>query len=245
MERQALMKYPPPRGMMIDLDDTILANEMHKGRCWEEIRSEYSCYGRIDEAISAINKTTGWFWSDPERHRKWRQDLRGARRHIFSLAFAKYNLPNNGVALAIADRFTELLNNYMKPFPGAIDALKLFREKGVKLSLVTNGSSLSQREKINRFDLSGLFDYIFIEGEHGVGKPDSRVYLYTLERISVRPSEAWMIGDKFEWEVSAPSKLGIRGIWVNTRNERVNGADVKPLMTLNSLAEIPERIKWM
>lgn len=237
------MKFKAPGGMMLDLDDTIIANEVFKEKIWDTIRSEFSYLDNINDVISSFNKMSDWFWSDPERHKKWRQDLKVARRHILRLVFTGNDFTDNGASTKIADRFTELLDFYMKPFPGAVEAIRFLKEKGIKLSIVTNGSSSSQREKIRRFGLTDLFDYIYIEGEHEFGKPDLRAYKFTLDQLGLQPSEAWMIGDKFEWEIEAPAQLGIKGVWINSRRELVKGFTVRPFLTLASLSEIVDVIE--
>ena len=52
-----------------------------------------------------------------------------------------------------------------------------------------------QRGKIQRFGLEPCFDYILIEEEFGVGKPDERVYLHAIGQLDTHPSKSWMVGD--------------------------------------------------
>ena len=40
------------------------------------------------------------------------------------------------------------------------------------------------------------------------------MYRLALEELDVEPHEAWMVGDSLEWDVEAPQKIGIKGIWV-------------------------------
>src|SRR5262249_50243342 len=80
--------------------------------------------------------------------------------------------------------------------------------------------------------LGRYFDVILIEGEFGTGKPDEAVYRHVLERLGVVPKEAWMVGDHFEWDVAAPQRLGLRGIWVDRE-----GVGLAP-----GVAERPHRI---
>ena len=85
----------------------------------------------------------------------------------------------------------------------------------MQLALLTNGSAEIQRRRIEKHQLVSLFDYILIEGEFGVVKPDERVYLYALEQLKALPKEAWMVGDNLEWEVATPQRLGIFAIWLD------------------------------
>ena len=80
---------------------------------------------------------------------------------------------------------------------------------------MTNGDRSQQRRKVEQFDLARFFDVILIEGEFGAGKPDESVYRHVLDALKARPSEAWMVGDNLEWDVAAPQRLGLRGVWVD------------------------------
>src|SRR5207249_3416864 len=75
--------------------------------------------------------------------------------------------------------------------------------------------ALRQRDKIGRHDLARYFDAILIEGEFGCGKPEARVYREALRRLGVGSEGAWMVGDHLEWDVLAPQRLGLTGVWID------------------------------
>ena len=119
-----------------------------------------------------------------------------------------------------------------------IDAL---RQAGVKLALVTNGSSAMERAKIERFDLAHRFDHIQIEGEFGQGKPELAVYRHALARLGCAACDAWMVGDNYEWEVVAPQRLGMCGIWYDPFDFGVpSTATARPARVIKRLAELVE-----
>jgi len=117
-----------------------------------------------------------------------------------------------------------------------IDAL---RARGTRLALVTNGASEAQRAKIARFDLANRFDHIQLEGEHAFGKPDERAYLFALRQLGADPRDTWVIGDNLEWEVAAPQRLGIFGIWFDAAGKGLpRDTHVKPDRIVASLSEL-------
>jgi putative hydrolase of the HAD superfamily len=119
-----------------------------------------------------------------------------------------------------------------------VDAL---RQRGVKLALVTNGAAEFQRAEIERFDLSHRFDHIQIEGEFGQGKPELAVYRHALERLGCEACDAWMVGDNYEWEVEAPQKLGLCGIWYDPFEAGIPAhATAKPTRVIRRLGELLE-----
>jgi putative hydrolase of the HAD superfamily len=113
------------------------------------------------------------------------------------------------------------------------------REHGIPLALLTNGSSAVQRAKIERFGLARHFDDICIEGEFGCGKPDERVYRSALPATTSQPSNAWMVGDNLEWDVTAPMRFGLTGIWLDRFACGLpDSTPVKPHRIIFSLTEL-------
>lgn len=212
------MRNPWPQLLCLDLDDTILAFTESAEPCWQRICGKYA--SRIDGLtaevlLGAINEVRTWYWADPERHRRGRLNLNGARREIVTEAFSRLQGRAPEWTDEMADSYTSEREETVQPFPGAIEALNQLRHQSKHLALITNGQSETQRQKINRLNLAPFFDYILIEGEFGVGKPDERVYRHILGHFEVGAESAWMVGDNLEWDVASPQRVGMKGIWVD------------------------------
>jgi putative hydrolase of the HAD superfamily len=110
------------------------------------------------------------------------------------------------------------------------------------MGLITNGNAEFQRPKIRRFELDQYFDFILIESEFGVGKPDPRVFKHGLERWGVSPAQVWMIGDDLEFDMRPAQALGMDTVWVNHANESLpDDGSITPRRTIYSLAELIEK----
>lgn len=206
----------PPKGILFDLDDTIIAYTPVVEPTWRRICEEYAGAGRVPEAnilFRSVREASSWFWSDKERHRTGRNNLNAARRHILEIAFQNMNIPDRGLAREIADAFSEQREEAVYLFEGALETLEYFHSRNVALALITNGEAGKQRNKIQRFRLERYFDAILIEGELGFGKPEEAVYHQALDALDARPDEVWSVGDNLEWDVQGPQNAGIFGIW--------------------------------
>ena len=210
-----------PHAILLDLDDTILDIEGSAQECWRLVCAEASeSLGIPGNTIyTTITKSRTWFWSDPERNRAGRLDLRAASRAVVERALASLRVGDVPTAHRIADAFRDRRDAFTAPFPGAVEALARLHERGVRLALMTNGPSGDQRAKIERFGLARYFDALLIEGELGFGKPDPRVYRHALDALDANPRSTWSAGDNLEWDVAGPQRLGVHGIWVNSRGE--------------------------
>jgi putative hydrolase of the HAD superfamily len=231
-----------PRAVLLDLDDTILDDSGNVSHCWMQACVAHAGeLGAIDPAAlhAAIERTRAWFWSDPERHRQGRLDLDAARREVVRASLAEIGLEVQGLAERIAEHYRAQRHMGLEPLEDAIETVRWLRESGCRLALLTNGAAAAQRSKVVRFQLASLFDLILIEGELGYGKPDPRVYKIALDELEAPPRDTWMVGDNLEWDVAAPQRLGIYGIWVDRSGTGIpagNGA--RPDRIVRSLSEL-------
>jgi putative hydrolase of the HAD superfamily len=231
-----------PRAVLLDLDDTILDDSGHAARCWEEACTVHaSKLDGLDPAklVEAVHRVRTWYWSDAERHRVGRLDLLAAYREVVRMACEEVGLARSGAADEIAAHYRTRRDDEIRPFPDAVETVRWLRDGGCRLALLTNGAAGAQRSKIERFGLEHLFDTILIEGELGFGKPDPRVYERALADLDVEPRDAWMVGDNPEWDVAAPQRQGIFGIWVD-RWERgvLSDASIVPDRVIRRLREL-------
>lgn len=229
-----------PAAILFDLDDTILAAGQRPAVLLE-IALEFE--GRLaphapTHVADHLEAALELFWSDPERHKVARFGLAEARRAVMTEAFGDLGLPP-GLAVAFADRFSEVRERMTELFPGARETLEAIKAHGVRMALVTNGSAATQRAKIERFTLAALFDHIQIEGEAGFGKPEEQAYLHAMQALGVTAAETWMVGDHLEWEVAAPQRLGIHAIWHDPYGRGLPpGSPVRPDRIIRRLSEL-------
>lgn len=218
-----------PQVILLDLDDTILDDSGGAEPAWRAVCAEAAAeLGGTDPDVlfAAVDEVRTWFWDDPERHRTGRADLHAASRSIIEEALRRTGADaGDGLADRLAGRYRTLRDESIAPLPGALQTLDDLRNAGVRLGLITNGAADVQRAKIERFDLARHFDYIGIEGERGFGKPDPRAYRAALDALGCRPEDAWMAGDRLDWDVLAPMGAGIAGVWVNPADLPPDGAE--------------------
>jgi putative hydrolase of the HAD superfamily len=202
------------KALLVDLDDTLLDYSGGVHACWE---SACEAVPKVERAalLAALVDARQWFWSDPVRHRRERVDMLSAWTKIAARALEVCGETDARAAAALAEVYAERRRAAWRLFPDAADFLARLHELRVPLALVTNGDARHQREKIARHDLARWFDVILIEGEMGYGKPDEAVYREALRRLGVAAMDAWMVGDHLEFDVAAPQRLGLRGVWLD------------------------------
>lgn len=228
-----------PKAIILDLDDTIL-DSGDPDVSWRRICAEFaSNFGVTPERFfDALIEARDGFWNDDRRAREGRLDLVAARRAIFARALSALAVPTPEAALvdAMARRYTVLRDEAVTPFRGALAALERLRGSGVRLALLTNGSTEKQWGKIRQFGLTGFFDHIQVEGDLGFGKPDARAFRYALAALDVRPDEAWMVGDNLLADIEGAQRAGIFAVWIDAHGSGLDAGDgVTPDRVVNSL----------
>jgi putative hydrolase of the HAD superfamily len=230
-----------PAALLLDLDDTILAFDAVADECWKSLCARYAPeVGESPEHVfAAIVRSRTWYWSDLDRHREGRNDLRRARREVVLRAFGELGLGHDQAATRLADDYSRERELLVKPFPGAIETLRELRTRGVNLALITNGEGHFQRGKVERFDLAQHFTCIVIEGEFGVGKPDHAVFNHALRSLRCLPRDAWMIGDSLVYDIAPALDLGMKAVWIDAQQSGLPpDATCQPCRTISTLAEL-------
>ncbi|MDP6454180.1 MAG: HAD family hydrolase [SAR202 cluster bacterium] len=231
-----------PKAMLIDLDDTILAYDKLSRPIWLSVcqnHAEELPNVTPEQLVEAIDEYRKWYWSDPTRHRRARLNLGNVRGDVVEGGFERLGIKAAELALKMGNEYAKRREQAVAPFPGAIDALVALKDLGMRMAMVTNGSSETQRAKINRWDLEQYFDFILVEGEFGKGKPEPDVYRHAMKTLDSQPSNTWMVGDNLEWEVAAPQRMGITGVWHDWRGRGLpKGASIKPDRIITSLQEL-------
>lgn len=80
-----------------------------------------------------------------------------------------------------------------------------------KIYLLSNACGPFLRRILKRNNLEALFDKIYISSEIGKIKPNADFYNYVLSDLSITPSNAIMVDDRYV-NIEGANNLGIKGI---------------------------------
>lgn len=121
----------------------------------------------------------------------------------------------------------------------ALDTLVTCRNAGYRLGVITNGLSHTQHGKIDRLELRPYFDSIIVSGDHGIKKPDQKIYELALEGLGTAGEETLIIGDHPVNDIWGAARAGIRGIWLKRKHAWPDSmTDVKPIHAVDELDEV-------
>lgn len=173
------------------------------------------------------------------------------QEELFKLMLIKYHEGENVFDFLI-NNYTnfskeQLLQMYRNHFPnvslneGADDLLKKIKSKGYKLGLITDGRSVTQRNKLKALKIEDLFDKIIVSEEFGSTKPDERNFKIFLENDI---EEYYYIADNTKKDFVTPNKLGWTSICLLNQGNNIHTQNFDleqkflPKIIINSLSEL-------
>ncbi|WP_436739878.1 HAD family hydrolase [Streptomyces sp. BBFR102] len=138
-------------------------------------------------------------WPSPEQvpgrlAALWEHRDRGAREHraAFTSLSRLVDLGSGALHDVLYDR--HMTPAAWQPYPDSAEVLRELRALGLRVGVVSNiGWDL--RPVLRHHGLEQWIDTSVLSYEHGVQKPDPRLFALACERIGVDPGAALMVGD--------------------------------------------------
>lgn len=210
------------KAVFFDLDDTLCgyweASKHGMRRAFEEHGPEgYT----VDEMIrhwaaafrefSPTLKQTGWYdgylkTGEPTRTEQMR------------LTLLRAGVPDDDRARRLSETYMVERDRALRLFVESESVLERLRGR-YPLGLITNGPADVQRQEIATLGIESYFDFIFIEGEMGEGKPQPTVFARAVDAVGLQPHEILFVGNSFAHDVAPAIAYGWRAIWVRRASD--------------------------
>ncbi len=110
--------------------------------------------------------------------------------------------------------WTTISGSVVYLFDDVIDVIAYLKEK-YRLAILTNGSPISQRRKLESTGILNMFELSVVSGEVGIDKPDSRIFGVMCEKLNVNPEDCLYIGDNYANDILGARNAGWNAIYLN------------------------------
>ncbi len=219
----------PVRAALLDLDDTLVDRNAAFGRWLEDL------IGRHPQAFPAPPDDLAALLALDDRGRR-------DRRTFYDTLLDRHPALRRAgwTAEAIQADIVARLPVVVAPDPRVVATVERLRACGLRLAVVTNGSSANQRAKLARSGVEPLLDVVVVSGEAGMSKPDPEIFARALAGLDVPPHEAVFVGDDPRRDVVGAARAGMRTVWVSHGAAWPQGPDYPPpTATIIDVWELP------
>jgi putative hydrolase of the HAD superfamily len=100
--------------------------------------------------------------------------------------------------------------SHLQVYPDVEPTLSQLRAKGLKLGLVSNGFKQDLKHVLGELGLKKWFDAVVCIDSCNCAKPAKEIFLYALNKLGVKPSEALFIGDSVVHDYEGAMNAGIK-----------------------------------
>lgn len=204
--------------VVFDLDDTLVYEI-------DYLKSAYSSIARLLEPVTFSN-------------------LYAQMMNWYSSGLDTFLLLQNKYPGYTKDFFLDVYRNHIPYFSlniGAEEVLDTIKKRNFFLGLVTDGRSITQRNKLKAIGIEDMFDQIIISEEFGSTKPDERNFRVFGEDIDI---DYYYIADNPTKDFIAPNNLGWTTIALKDSGKNIHSQNFdiaepyRPKYIINTLIEV-------
>lgn len=132
--------------------------------------------------------------------------------------FREKGVEENADALGVnaAQLFRICSIEYLRLYPGVLDALAALREKGCRLWLLSNAQHVFTAYELRHLGLGKQLDGIYISSDYGCRKPDLRFYRALMAEQNLDPARCLMIGNDRQTDIAGAKAAGLATLYMHT-----------------------------
>jgi len=190
--------HPPSRGVLWDLDGTLVDSTDLHWIAWRDTMAEEG----VPMTREMFEATFGWK-NDPIL-RRWLGDGASEDRRA-------------RIARVKEERYRAALRaGGLRPLPGAREWVERLSREGWKQAIASSAPLANIDAVLDVLDLGHDFEAIVSAEDVTIGKPDPQVFLLAAQRLGVHPSRAIVVEDA-EAGVEGARRAGMTCIGVNPK----------------------------
>lgn len=119
---------------------------------------------------------------------------------------------------------------YVKLYPGALEALAKLRASGYRLWLLSNAQRVFTAFELRHLGLGEQLDGVYISSDHRCRKPDLRFYQALVEERGLDVSKCLMIGNDRQTDIAGAKAMGMGTVYMHTALTPPDQAEADPVL---------------
>jgi len=224
------------RGILFDLDYTLLDNDRGWEQLWPPIAERFTKRYPGFDADQFKERSFEFADRHYELVLRGEIDMQTYRRDYVRHGVEPWGELDDELFAAYDEARWNALD-LVELYDDAIETVRGLRAQGLKLGILTNGPSELQRRKLRTIGIESEVDAVAISEEIDAWKPDPEAYRRAVELLGLEAGEVAMVGDNIENDVAGALAAGLAAaVWV----ERDRPGDLPEGAHLaRELAEVP------
>lgn len=221
-----------------DVDATLLNFELAEKAAMEKCFSTFGMGECTKEMLSRYSKINRSYWQRLERGELTKPEVLVGRFEEF---FAKEGLPVEK-AKAFNEEYQVRLGDTVFFNDNAYELIQELHGK-VRQAIVTNGTVVAQKRKLEKSGLNNLITDVFISDEIGAEKPNPKFFEKVWEQLGpCEKDEVMIVGDSLTSDMQGGNNAGILCCWYNPKGMKNETAvhvdyEIKNLWQVKEIVE--------
>lgn len=151
---------------------------------------------------------------------------------VVAQLFREKGVEENADALGVnaAQLFRVCSIEYIRLYPGVLDALAQLRQRGFRLWLLSNAQRVFTAYELRHLGLGEQFDGIYISSSYGCRKPDQRFYKALLREQKLQSDQCLMIGNDRDTDIAGAKAAGMATLYMHTALTPADQASADPAL---------------
>ena len=179
-------------------------------------------------------------WRKKQIEYTWLQNILGSHTDFLDITKISLDFALEEMTLDQEPKLRKtLLDLYRKSeaYPEVVQVLEDLNDRGVKLSILPNGTPEMLLSACASTRIEKLLDFIVSVEDIGIFKPDGRVYELVNSKMEYKISEVLFVSSN-GWDIMGAAKFGFSTAWINRNKKPVERMQWKPNYELSNLMHI-------
>ena len=142
--------------------------------------------------------------------------------------------------------YRKISRGYVKLYPKVSETLARLSEKYI-LSIASYTQSSFTQPELKELGIEKYFSYFIFSSDIGFRKESTEFYKKCLQIVGKNPMDCVMVGDNYREDVSVPSQLGIKAVWIknpvtHSKHSDLLTIEARGVIDLQEFYRLPEVI---